>query len=259
MKEIANNELFYAKLDDKIKFCNTRNKITHTDFLTEPEIIKAEKHLHSVNVSNYFFFGGYEEANRKMLFFFPSKISYDMAFSNVNQILEVLRIELPNSQINHFAHKDYLSAIMKLGIIREKFGDIIVYPEGADFIVQKENAFYFRDHLQELIRFRKSTIRICDIANIHENTSKTEEISIIINSMRVDNFVAEICHCSRNKAEEVLLQEKVMINYEPIAKASKTVDIGDIITIRGFGRYIVKEFSRKTKSDKNVIILIHNC
>ena len=45
MKEESPNELLYAKLDDKIRFCNSKNKITHTDFFTEPEIIKIEKYL----------------------------------------------------------------------------------------------------------------------------------------------------------------------------------------------------------------------
>jgi RNA-binding protein YlmH len=146
---------------------------------------------------------------------------------------------------------------MKFGIIREKFGDIIVYPEGADIIVQTENAEYFRTNLQDLTRFKKATIDILDISQIHESTVKSEEISIIVNSMRIDNFVSEIAGCSRNKAEEILLDEKVMVNYETVIKNSKAININDIITIRGFGRFQVKEILRKTKSDKLVVILLH--
>ena len=54
---------------------------------------------------------------------------------------------------------------MKFGIIREKFGDIIVYPEGADFVVQKENSEYFKNNLKELIRFKKSNIDIYERLN----------------------------------------------------------------------------------------------
>lgn len=258
MKEESQNELLFAKLDDKIRFCKTKNKITHTDFFTEPEIIKACNYLNSISCKNYFVFGGYEDATRKMFFFYPEKLTYEMAFSNVNKVLEIVRITLPKEHLGTFEHRDYLSAIMKFGIVREKFGDIVVYPKGADFIVQKENSQYFRDNLKELIRFRKANIEILNLEELHENVIQTEEISIIVNSMRIDNFVSEICHCSRNKAEEILFQEKVMVNYETVSKNSKAVNINDIITIRGFGRFIVKEISRKTKSDKNVIILIHN-
>jgi len=286
MKENSPNDLLYAKLDDKMRLCKTRNKITHTDFFTEPEILKVEKYLKLIDCKNFFVFGGYENAARKMVFFYPEKLDYGDQWSPlhikgakqneplqsgeamqnsfplqdkiVSDVLEIIRITLPKENINAFEHRDYLSAIMKFGIVREKFGDIIVYPEGADFIVQKENSEYFRDNLKELIRFRKANIEILSINEIHENTVQTEEISIIVNSMRIDNFISEICHCSRNKAEEILLQERVMINYEQIIKNSKEVKINDIITIRGFGRFVVKEISRKTKSDKNVVILIHN-
>lgn len=260
MKEnIQKNDLIFAKIDDKIKFCNSKNKITHTDFFTEPEILKIEKYLKSIKITNYFFYGVSENANRKMLFFYPDKLTYEISFSNVNSILKIIRISLPNSLISTFEHKDYLSAIMKFGIIREKFGDIISYNEGADIIVQSENAEYLKENLKLLTRFRKSNIEILDISQIHENAPNLEEISIIVNSMRIDNFVSEIARCSRNKTEEFILSERVMINYEIVLKNSKTVNINDIINIRGFGRFTVKEINRKTKSDKLVVILLHNC
>ena len=258
MKEQSQKELLFAKIEDKIKFCNSKNKITHTDFFTEPEILKIEKYLNLISWSKYFFSGVSENASRKMLFFYPEKLTYDLAFSNINQFLKIIRITLPNAQINTFEHRDYLSAIMKLGIVREKFGDIVVYPNGADIIVQTENSNYFKENLSEFIRFKKSIIEILNISEIHENVKNTQEISIIINSMRIDNFVSEIAHCSRNKAEEILTLERVYINYEIVTKNSKIVNIHDIITIRGFGRFKVKELSKKTKNNKLVIILIHD-
>lgn len=253
-----NSDIFFKKIDDKIKFCNSKNKIIHTDFFTQPEIIKIEKYLKLINIKNYFFFGGYENADRKILIFYPGKLTREIAFSSINKILEVIRIILPKEKIESFEHRDYLSAIMKLGIVREKFGDIIVYPEGADFVVQKENSEYFQKNLNELTRFKKANIEIVDIFNLHKNNQNFEEISIVVNSMRIDNFISEICHYSRSKAEKILIEEKVMINYELTTKNSKIVKINDIITIRGYGRFIVKEIARKTKSDKNVVILIHN-
>jgi len=258
MTETSQNDLLLAKLEDKIKFCHTRNKITYTDFLTEPELLHVEKYLHLKKIGNYFLFGGYENASRKMVFFYPSKLTCEQAFSNVNQVLKIIRITLPNHTEEPFEHRTYLSAIMKLGIVREKFGDIVVYPEGADIIVQKENSSYFQEHLQELIRFRKASLTILDISQIHEDCQRTEEISIIVNdTMRIDNFVSELCHCSRNKSEEILLQERVLLNYETVTRNAKTIKMGDILTIRGLGKFTVKEISRKTRSGKNVVILEH--
>lgn len=174
MKEKEN--LIFAKIDDKIKFCTSKKQITHTDFFTEPEILKIEKYLSSLKFKNYFFFGGLEESDRKMLFFYPDKLTFEMAFKNINSILNAIRITLPNNLISSFQHRDYLSAIMKLGIIREKFGDIIVYDKGADIIVQNENTKYFKENLNELTRFKKSTIEIIDISNIKKSTRKFRRI-----------------------------------------------------------------------------------
>lgn len=251
------NELIFSKINDKIKFCNSKNKITHTDFFTEPEIINIENYLKQINIHNFFFFGGKPNSERKMLFFFPDKLEFDFAFKNVNNILNAIRIILPNDLISSFEHKDYLSAIMKLGIVREKFGDIIVYPEGADIIVQKENSNYFKQNLEQLTRFKKSKIDIIDISQIHDIVKTQEEIQIIINSMRIDNFVSEIAHTSRAKAEKILLEERVMINYETIIKPSKNVNINDLIIVRGFGKFKVKEISRTTKTGKLVVTLLH--
>lgn len=251
------DDLTFSKIDDKIRFCNSKNKITHTDFFTEPEIIRIQKYLEQQGIHNFFFFGGQPDCDRKMLFFYPDKLNYEMAFKNVNNILKIIRITLPNNLVSTFEHRDYLSAIMKLGIVREKFGDIIVYPKGADIVVQEENSNYFKQNLEPLTRFKKSKIEILDINLIHEITKTQEEIQIIVNSMRIDNFVSEIAHTSRNKAEEILTQERVMINYETITKASKQVNPGDLIIVRGFGKYKVLEISRTTKSGKLVIKLLH--
>ncbi len=251
------DELMFSKIDDKIEFCNSKNKITHTDFFTEPEIVKIKKYLTQKKIHNFFFFGGQPDCDRKMLFFYPQKLDYDLAFKNVNNILKIIRITLPNNLVSTFEHRDYLSAIMKLGIIREKFGDIIVYPEGADIVVQGENSKYFKQNLEQLTRFKKSKIEILDLNFIHEIIKNQEKIEIIVNSMRIDNFVSEIAHTSRNKANEILLEERVMVNYETIIKASKQINIGDLIVVRGFGKYKVTQILRTTKSGKLVVNLLH--
>ncbi len=75
--------------------------------------------------------------------------------------------------------------------------------------------------------------------------------------MRIDNFVSELAHCSRKKAEELIKNERIMINYETICKNSKQININDIIVIRGFGKYTIKEIVRKTKNNKLIITILH--
>ena len=254
MKEkISDIDLLISKINDKIKFCTTKNKITYTDFLTMPEKVKIEKYLKAIHFHNYFFFGARENADREILIFYPEKLSEDIVMKNINSIIVGIRITLPNSLKGTFEHRDFLSGIMKLGLVREKIGDILVRDYGADIIVLKENSEYLKNNIILLTRFRKSNIEIIDISEITPLENKFEEFSIIINSMRIDNIVSEITHSSRNKTEEIINQERVTVNYELVEKCSKTIKVSDIIVIKGYGKFIIGDFIRNTSSGKLVI------
>lgn len=254
MKEkISTTDLLFSKIDDKIKFCNSKNKITYTDFFTMPEKVKIEKYLKSIHIQNYFFFGARENADREILIFYPEKLTKEMAIKNINNILVCIRITLPNSLKGTFEHKDYLSGIMKLGLVREKIGDILVQDYGADIIVLKENSDYLKNNIILLTRFRKSIVEIIDISQINQIENKFEEFTIIINSLRIDNIVSEVTHSSRNKTEQIISEERVSLNYELIEKGSKLVKTSDILVIKGYGKFIIGNFIKTTSSGKSVI------
>lgn len=253
------DDLLISKVKDKIKLCNTKNKITYTDFLTMPEKVQIEKFLKQNHIQNYFFFSGRVAADREILIFYPEKIDQEMALKNIDNIICVIRITLPNSLKGTFEHRDFLSGIMKLGLIREKIGDILVHDYGADIICLKENSEYLKNNIILLTRFKKSSSEIIKINEINEKENKFEEIKIIVSSMRIDNFVSEITHSSRNKTEEILLSERVQINYETIIKPSKQVNYSDIIVIKGYGKFIVDSFIRETSSHKLLILVKKQC
>ena len=68
------DRLLISKLIDKIRFCETKNKIQTTDFLDEMEQKLLESFLKSQKISNYFYTGGFEEAERKILIIYPKKM-----------------------------------------------------------------------------------------------------------------------------------------------------------------------------------------
>ena len=77
-----------------------------------------------------------------------------------------------------------------------------------------------------------------------------QEINIHANSMRLDSIVSEIAKCSRNKAEELIKSEKVSINCKYEYKLSKQVNIGDIIIVRGSGKYIINDVRENPKTKR---------
>ena len=213
--ETDNDKILISKILDKYNFCKIKNKITYSDFLNQ-----REKHIINKNISleNYFFDGGVKNAEREILFFYPEKINEDIARKSINENICVIRIILPNDNIGKYAHRDYLSALMKIGITREKVGDIIVYEQGADIIVFKMNSEFIKSSLEQLTRFKKSRIEIIDINKVREKDEKFILSSIIVSSMRVDNIVAELANCSRSYANKLIDEERIYVNYELILK-----------------------------------------
>jgi RNA-binding protein YlmH len=239
------DKLIVAKMLDKIEQSNKRNKIENTDFVDERQIHILENILMRTNIENYIIYGGFEEAKRNIVIFYPSKLNKDVVTKNLDSIIQVVRIILPKELQGKYTHRDYLGGLMKLGLKREKIGDIVVYEEGTDIIALKEIIPFLQQHIDTLTRFQKSKITIESIANLHEVNINKEEIEIVVSSLRLDNIVSELAKTSRSKAEEIINKERVFVNYEVATKVAKMIRYGDKITIRGKGKFEVKEQMRK--------------
>ena len=117
------DKLLVAKVLDKIKMVQVKNRFQNTDFLDLAQKTLVEDILKKRKETNYIFWGGYKQAERTMLVLFPFEIENNKYF---NQIMSAIRITLPKEQCGKYEHKTYLGAMIKLGIKREKIGDIIV-------------------------------------------------------------------------------------------------------------------------------------
>ena len=144
---------------------------------------------------------------------------------------------------------------MKLGIERSKIGDILVNEIGAEIIILKDVSNILMNQLPFLKRFEKSKIEEKEIEKLSKIENKKELIKIIVSSLRLDNFVSDLAKTSRNKSQDILKAERVLVNGQIETKSSKKINIGDTITIRGKGRFIVKDIAGTTRSNRNVIVI----
>ena len=136
---------------------------------------------------------------------------------------------------------------------REKVGDTLVFDEGADILVKEESSLILKQELGTLTRFENAKFEVLDISDLRKLELKVEEISIIVPSFRLDNFVSDLAKTSRSKAVQIIESERVFINGKCETKVSKQVKSSDIITIRGKGRFVVKEFGGNTRSGRTVV------
>lgn len=247
------DKLLIAKVLDKIESARLKNKITNTDFLDLYQKNLVKKFLDSIKYENYLFFGGSTNVERTVTIFYPEKLKEQFIEKNYNNIMQIIEIILPSKLQGSYTHRDYLGGLMKLGIKREKIGDIIVFNEGANIIVLNEIIDFVSNNITSLTRFSKSKIQIKKIEDLHEQEIKREEIQIIVSSPRIDNIVAELARTSRTKAEEIITSGRVFVNFENILKTSKILKEADILTIRGNGRFKMLEVIGSTKKGRIII------
>lgn len=253
LKKLNNDgdKLLVARMFDLINKSTMINTVETTDFLDMRNQLLLEKILKQIKFKYYVFCGGIEEAERKLLIFYPEKLEdiFQNKYYNFNNIMDVIKIKLNKEEIGKYSHRTYLGALMKLGIKRDKIGDIIVDQYGAD-IICKDICKFLQNNLCTLKRFSKSEIRKIDLAEIRKLQNHTEKISIILPSMRLDSIVSELAHTSRIKSIEILKQERVLVNFQIETKSSKNINEGDIITIRGKGRFkIIKKLNYTKKGN----------
>ena len=244
-----------SKLFDKIDVVLKRKSIQYTDFLDMRQRQLIEKVLNDTKTTNYVAFGGFLNSERTIIVLYPEKL--EELFNNkqfsFDSVMSVIRISLPNELKGLYSHRDYLGAIIKIGMKREKVGDIIVSKNGADIIVLKGAEEYILSGLQELTRFKKAQFELLKLENLNVEEPKTEKISIIIPSMRIDSIVSDIVKTSRAKALELIKEERVFVNHQLIEKGAKEVKQDDIITVRGKGRFKVGSVLSSTKKGNLVV------
>ncbi len=248
-KQKDEDKLFEAKVIDKIKQCQSKNRFANTDFLDLAQQEKVKKILSIRKINNCELFGGYENAERKILFIFPENEFIDRN-NFYNQVMSIIKINLPKELYGTYEHKNYLGALMKIGIKREKVGDIQVRFDGADIIISRDIEEYVLLNLKDLTRFKKAKIDSSKVENLELVEKEKEIFKINIPSMRLDCIVGELARCSRSEAIEIIKQERVFVNFKEELSQGKQIKEDTYITIRGKGRFKILNIVGTTRSGR---------
>lgn len=239
-----NNEekFFISHTHDKCRECINKNMLTQTGFLDlhEQSLVLSERYD-----CPFLLFGGYDDAERKMLLFLPA---YEVSQDDYG--ISVLGIKI--SSKSPLSHRDYLGALMSLGIKRENIGDIIVNDCGAQIIVRDEICNFL---LSNLVRAGHTTLdcEVLPLSSLNIGEIKFKEFSKTVASPRVDCVVSAIFNLSRTAGSEAVKNGLVFVNGREVQKQSLEISQGDKITVRRCGKAVVTEIGGLTRKGRTVI------
>lgn len=210
-------------------------------FLTEREQRLAEVAAYSAGVTCSFW-GGHEAAVRKM-FSAPAE-------ENDNFPLEAVTFYFREK--DKLTHRDFLGALMSLGLKRDQIGDIAVTSGGAVVFATK-NAMPLIS--AEIEKVGKVGVRSEAGINIQLPQQEFEEISAVIASPRIDVLVAAACKISREKAAALIRSGGVILSGTELNSASKSVEEGESFSVKGYGKFIFSLMGCETKKGKNHAVI----
>lgn len=159
-----------------------------------------------------------------------------------------------NGQFARLTHRDVLGAVMSLGIERELIGDILPTPDTAKIICDAKIADFIVNNLTMIGAVGVKTA-LSDLAAIPPREERTKEIRATVASLRLDSIVAAGFGISRSRAADDIAADKVKLNWQSAASASKTIKEGDVLSMRGRGRVEVTEVRGQTKKGRTVVVL----
>lgn len=236
-------QLIQKRMKDLAYQADSKGYTTFTDFLNLNEMNILYSSLKELPPVKYLLWGGYEEAERKVLSFYTDTISTE-EFDII-----ILEIKPMNQKFSdELSHRDYLGAILNLGIDRSKLGDILIKDNVGYVFTNQVIGNYIIEHLTK-IKHTNVTCCMCMHGDIDIKPT-FKEIKGSISSIRLDAIIALAFQTSRSSMTGLISGGKVFVNGKLIQSNSYVLKEGDIVSVRGHGRFIFQGITNQTKKGR---------
>lgn len=245
-------QLFSKRILEYASQCYQREIPVYSDFMNLNEQTIFHSLVKEFPPVRYRLTGGYEPSERKIVCFLPSYWEEDSPPISVIKIMP-----LNQKFADSLTHRDYLGAVMNLGIERSKVGDIFLGSGGTYLVCAETMAEYLMDQLTSV----KRTSVICTLEtdpNFQIQVS-FEEVEGSIASLRLDNVLSLVYKTSRSKMTPYIEGEKVFVGGRLVTSNSYLLKDGDIISVRGIGKFVYVGVRSQTKKGRYFVTVKKYC
>lgn len=237
-------KLLPARIDDLKCLCDKTNTPKFIGFLTAEEAAVAVKQFKIGD--KHSLFGGYDGAERLMLGILPDWCE--------EPLFPIKAISFTYRQCDTLSHRDFLGALMSLGITRESVGDILIEQGRAVAFVASDISKFVLTQINKVSNV--GVIVSEGFVQPLPSLGKKQSFSLTVASLRLDCVVASLCGASRGQANEKIADGYVLVNSICATKPTAIIKAGDKITVRKRGKFEIENCDEHSK--KGRIILKYN-
>lgn len=238
-------QILKGRLMDLAKRAYQQNIYTYSNFLSVSELSLLEDIKPDISYIHYECFGGNELCERQIVGFgSEDEFGYPGHFP-ISVIKVTPLLEKFSDTLNH---RDFLGALMHLGLERNTLGDILVKEKTAYIFCLETIADYI---CKELIKVKHTNVK-CEVTDMDipalQPILVDEEFPVA--SLRLDGIIASLLKCSRSEALSFFEDKKVTLNGRVTGRNSTLLKEGDIFSVRGYGKFIFSGSGGNTRKGK---------
>lgn len=238
-------ELLKKRLTELAQKAYRNNQYVFTNFLNMAEQNAFYEIRKEISYIPFTAFGGTENCERLMLRFGSEELfGYEEPFP-----IRCIQAEpLVEKFADDFSHRDFLGAIMNLGIEREVVGDIAVKGKRAYIFCTEKIAPYLAENL---VQVKHTSMRCTVLEGAPEILKPSlEKKEVTAASERIDAVLGKLCNLSRSQSILAFREKRVFVNGRQCENNSYQLKAGDTVTCRGFGKFIYEGVKYETKKGK---------
>ncbi len=246
LKSVPEGEerLLFAKALDQAIFAAKRRQPAFTDFMDRAKCARFQERLQGIRDLKITLYGGMEDCERQKMGFSSDTLAEE------DFPIRVLKIRRKSKKFGQadLSHRDYLGSLLGLGIDRSKIGDILVEETSAVCFVAEEIAPYICAVLEQVSKTAVIAEEVDGAEAIPKRQTEIKRVTVA--SLRLDAVAGEVFHLSRGKVQVLIGAEKAAVNWNTVTSTSHLLKEGDLVSLRGFGRFRVGEIGGKTRKDR---------
>lgn len=231
-----------SRIEDTLFLCDRRSTPAFLGFLDEAEQQMARQLMSHISPERYLFWGGYENAERCILGCFPD---YMLPLGDT---FPLVRIAFRYRADKPLTHRDVLGTLLAQGIKRETIGDILCADGLVVVFLREEIVPYIREQITKIggvgVKIDEAFDEPLPVLREYKELQDT------IASPRLDAVVKALLRCSRENAAQLIVSGMVNYNHVPATVVSASVTPEAVISVRGYGRFIVDKIGPMTKKGR---------